>query len=272
MLAPDTIRHVDDLAGRALDTNAANLQLGNEVFPIVRATFVRNRETPDIYDANHVTSPQARTPAQIDELLDATDREFAHTTHRRFHVDFRTPPEFIARLLLDGGYERTDALISVLDGDLVGKASHWEIRPQTSDADWEKFWELMLVDWNEHHARIGRPVAEEVARRMWTAKKRKQPPVQYWLAHDGERAVGYLNSWEGVAGAGQVEDLFTLPEYRKQGVATALIHHCVAESRAKGAGPIVIASDPTDTPKNIYARMGFRPIAIESKYLKRLAE
>ena len=270
MLAPDTIRRVTDLAGRALDTNAANFQLGNEAFPLVRATFVRNRETPDIYDANHVTSPQARTPAQIDELLAAVDREFAHATHRRFDVDFRTPPEFIARLLLDGGYERTDALISCLDRDLIGEAPPWDIRPQTSDADWETFWDLMLVDWTAYMTRTGRPLQEDIGRQMWAARKRKQPPVQYWLAYDGERAVGYFNSWEGIDGVGQVEDLFTLPEYRKRGVATALIHHCVAQSRAGGAGPVVIASDPTDTPKNIYARMGFRPIAVESKYLKRL--
>ena len=259
-----------DLAGHALDTNAANFQLGNESFRLARATFVRNRETPDIYDANHVTAPEGRTLAEIEELLAATDREFAHTGHRRFDVDHRTPPEFLARLLLDGGYERTDALISVLEGELIGRAPPWDIRPQTSDSDWETFWQLMLVDWNEHHERIGRPVAEEVARRMWNAKKRKQPPVQYWLAYEGERVVGYLNSWEGVGGFGQVEDLFVLPEYRKRRVATALIHKCVAQCRAKGAGPVVIASDPTDTPKNIYARMGFRPVAVASKYLKRL--
>jgi GNAT superfamily N-acetyltransferase len=261
---------VTDLAGQAIHTNAANFQLGNEVFPLAGATFVRNREGPDIYDANHVTAPQARTSAEIDELLAATDREFAHANHRRFDVDHRTPPEFVARLLLDGGYERSDALISVLEGDLIGKAPDWDIRPQNSDADWETFWQLMLVDWKEHHDRIGRDVAEEVARRMWNAKKRKQPPVQYWLAYDGERAVGYFNSWEGVGGVGQVEDLFVDPTYRKRGAATALIHHCVAQCRANGAGPVVIAADPTDTPKNIYARMGFRPVAIQAKYLKRL--
>lgn len=128
----------------------------------------------------------------------------------------------------------------------------------------------MFMDWVDHHERIKRPVKEEVARRMWQAKRLKQPPVQYWLAYDGKRAVAYLNSWEGIGGVGQVEDLFTHPDYRKRGIATALIHHSVADCRAKGAGPIVIAADPTDTPKNIYARMGFRPVVWLSKYLKRL--
>jgi ribosomal protein S18 acetylase RimI-like enzyme len=261
---------VTDLAERALDTNAANLQLGNETFPLARAVFVRNRETPDIYDANQITAPQARTPTEIDELLAATDRKFAHANHRRFDVDHRTPPEFIARLLLDGGHERSDALISLLEGDLIGQATHWKIRPQTSDADWETFWQLMLVDWTAYMTRTGRLPQEDVGRRMWAARKRKQPPVQYWLASDGERAVGYLNSWEGVGGVGQVEDLFTLPEYRKRGVATALIHHCVARSARKVPAPS--SSLPTRRTRRRTSThvWGFRPVAIQSKYLKRL--
>lgn len=259
-----------DLAGRALDTNAANFQLGNEAFPLAHATFVRNRETPDIYDANHVTAIRARTPEEIDDLLAASDREFAHAGHRRFDVDYRTPPEFIARLLLDGGYERNDALVSVLEGELRADPPACDIRPLETDADWDAYWKIMRWDWKEYMERTKRPQQEDVARRMWTVKRRKQPPVQYWLAYDGERAMGYFNSWEGVDGVGQVEDLFVHPDYRKRGVATALIHHCVAQARAKGAGSVVIAADPTDTPKHIYARMGFRPVATPSKYLKRL--
>jgi GNAT superfamily N-acetyltransferase len=263
---------VTDLAARAIDTDGANFQLGNDVFTLARATFVRNRQTPDIYDANHVTRIQARTPEGIDELLTATDREFESAGHRRFDVDCRTPPEFVARLLLDGGYERSDSLISVLEGELRSEASERDIRPMVSEADWEAFWELMLMDWREHHERIKRPAKEEVARRMWQAKRFKQPPVQYWLAYDGKRAVAYLNSWQGIGGVGQVEDLFVHPDYRKHGIATSLLHHCVAQCRARGAGPIVIAADPTDTPKNIYVRLGFRPLAWLSKYLKRLDE
>jgi GNAT superfamily N-acetyltransferase len=263
---------VTDLAGRAIDTDGANFQLGNEVFTLARSTFVRQRETPDIYDANHVTRIQARSPEAIAELFAATDREFQSAGHRRFDVDYRTPPEFVARLLLDGGYERSDSLISVLEGEPRSQVTERDIRPIVSDPDWEAFWELTLMDWTEHHERIKRPVKEEVARRMWQAKRLKQPPVRYWLAYEGKRAVAYLNSWEGIGGVGQVEDLFVHTDYRKRGIATSLLHHCVAQCRAKGAGPIVIAADPTDTPKNIYARLGFRPVAWLSKYLKQLAE
>jgi GNAT superfamily N-acetyltransferase len=262
---------VTSLVAAAVDVNAAQMALGNETFQLAGATFVRNTDTPSIFDANHVTNITASTPAEIEALLGAAEREFVHTKHRRFGCDYRTPPEFIARLALDGGYEHNQALVMLLEGDLIGDPPTCDIRPLTTEADWETYWDLMILDWNEAHARRPLKPGEDVAREMWRAKKRKRPPVQNWFACDGERAVAYLNSWEGVDGVGQVEDLFCHPDYRKRGFATALLHHCVRESRAKGAGPVVIVADPTDTPKNIYARMGWRPVAATSAYHKNLA-
>jgi len=258
-----------NLTALAIDTDRANFQLGNEVSHVALATFVRNLTTPNIYDSNHATDVRARTPRQIDELLAEHERQFQHCNHRRFDVDFRTPPEFVARLALEGGFAREDGLLLLLEGELLGPPPMpCDIRPVASPADWDAFWELMWQDWSEHHARMGRPPKEDVARQMWRSKQAKQPPVQYWMAYEGERPVGYFNSWQGVNGVGQVEDLFVDPAYRKRGYARALIHHTVAKSHKNGAGPIVIAADPTDTPKHIYAGMGWRPVAILSKMQK----
>ena len=50
-------------------------------------------------------------------------------------------------------------------------------------------------------------------------------------------------------------------------LATTLLHHGVADCRAHGAGPVAIVSDPKDTPKHMYAAMGWRPVAIKRAYL-----
>ena len=34
----------------------------------------------------------------------------------------------------------------------------------------------------------------------------------------------------------------------------------------------VIAADPADTPKHLYSRIGFRPVAIATHHLKKLGE
>ena len=94
---------------------------------------------------------------------------------------------------------------------------------------------------------------------MLAAHEAKQPPVQYWLAYVDGRPRAYFNSWAGIDGVGQVEDLFTHPDFRHRGLATALIHHCVADARSKGAGPVVIVADPTDTPRTDVRRDGLPP-------------
>jgi predicted GNAT family acetyltransferase len=71
---------------------------------------------------------------------------------------------------------------------------------------------------------------------------------------------------------GQVEDLFTHPDFRHRGLATALIHHCVADARQQGAGPVMLVADAHDTPKDMYAAMGFRPVAAKREYWKDAAK
>ena len=257
------------LASRALDVDAANLALGHETFEACGATFVRNRAYPLIYDANHVAQISASTPEEIDSLLARIDQEYDHAAHREFGVDFRTPPAFVARLLLDG-YERRDSLVMVLEGDLHARPSDIEIRPVQTEDDWREYAALKKLDWLEHEGRIKKAPEPAVGEALYAVARLKQPPVQYWFACLKGRPLAYFNSWRGIDDVGQVEDLFTHPRFRHRGLATALIHHCVSECRRNGVGPVVIVADPADTPKQMYAAMGFRPVAAYSHYLKRL--
>jgi GNAT superfamily N-acetyltransferase len=94
--------------------------------------------------------------------------------------------------------------------------------------------------------------------------------VNYWLAYvDGEPRA-YCASWAGIDGMGQVDDLFTHPSFRHRGLAMALIHHCIADCRVQGAKSVVIVADPGDTPKEMYAAMGFRPVTIVSHYRRKV--
>ena len=99
-------------------------------------------------------------------------------------------------------------------------------------------------------------------------KRAKSPPVRCWLAYVDGDPVAYCSSWSGVGGIGLVEDVLTHPDFRHQGLATALIHHCVADCREQGAGPVVIWADAAETPKQMYAAMGFSPVAVNRRYWK----
>ncbi len=261
-----------DPARSALAVNEAYRALGNEVFEVEGATFVRNREIPDIWDANHIAHITAATPEEIDRLLARAEREFAGFPHRQCCVDSTTPPAVEARLALEG-YKCSDLLVMMMEGEPQGQPKPHEVREVTDDADWEAYAALHNVDWRDYRERMpGAPggLNEETARQMMLSRRTKSPPVRHWLAYLDSEPRAYCSSWVGMDGVGQVEDLFTHPDFRHRGLARALIHHGVAEARRDGAGPVVIVADPADTPKRMYATLGFRPVAVKRDYLKRL--
>jgi ribosomal protein S18 acetylase RimI-like enzyme len=249
--------------------NRAMLALGHEVFDADGATFVRDRDLPDIWEANRVVAVTAASDPEVDRLLERVEREYAGFGHRRFDLDFTTPPALEARLALEG-YHVRDLVVMVLAGAGRPVAAPADIRPCTGVEAWAAFEALVLENWRESARRHGLAAADEVGRQLARSHRRRSPPARYWLAWRDGRPCGYLSSWEGVDGVGQVEDLFVHAQARGHGIADALVGHGVADCRAAGAGPVTIVAEAADTPKGAYARMGFRPVALVREWLRRV--
>jgi GNAT superfamily N-acetyltransferase len=247
---------------------ARYLELGNETFQAHGATFVRNRSTPSRRDANHVGLIRCSGSDEIEALLRRTDLEFADYDYRRFGTDPFTPPQVNACLSLDGGYATSDALHLVLEGELQAQPRDADIREVLTEEDWQSYGHLQRLDEIEDDEKHGRtPDLSGLPDRLAYVRA-KTPAVRSWLAYVDGQPCAFFSSWPGENGAGQVEDLFTHPDYRHRGLATALIAHCVADARARGAGPVIISAEIEDTPKYMYASMGFRPLFLTGSYLR----
>lgn len=70
-------------------------------------------------------------------------------------------------------------------------------------------------------------------------------------------AVGKLRSDGRIA---QVEDVYTVPSARGRGFARAVVTRAVGLARDAGHDLIFIPADDNDWPKELYARIGFRPL------------
>lgn len=70
----------------------------------------------------------------------------------------------------------------------------------------------------------------------------------------------------GADGAALVEDVFVTPGARGHGIATEMLRFAVGRARRQGAGWVQIGAEVDDTPKHLYARFGFRPIAVTRSY------
>ena len=257
-----------DRVDRAIDEFP--LYSSSERFEAEGAVFVRDRSIPDKYYANRVEQVTASTPDEIARLSERVEVEFEGFRHRYFYVDRDTPVEFEAWLLMEG-YQRSDSLVMVLTDELLGTPKPYEIRLVETDADWQTLYDLVVLadrEFDPSTPQTGNERPSDARDQRIDAMQAVSPPVRYWMAYteDGPRA--FFSSWTSSDGIGVLDDLYTHPDYRRRGLATALVHHCVAEVRSRGAGPVALETDPADTPKHMYAAMGFRPLSLSHEYLK----
>ena len=243
---------------------------GGERFESQGAVFVRNRSIPDKYYANHVEQVTASSPEEIARLSERVEVEFEGYRHRCFYVDRDTPTEFEAWLVMEG-YQRTDSLVMALTEELRGTPKSHKIVLVETDAHWQALYELIVLADREFESSTpdtGNGRAADVRAQRIATMQSVSPPIRYWMAYteDGPRA--FFSSWTSSDGIGVLDYLFTHPDYRHRGLATALVHHCVADSRERGTGPVALEADPAGTPKHMYAVMGFRPLSVSHEYLK----
>jgi GNAT superfamily N-acetyltransferase len=100
----------------------------------------------------------------------------------------------------------------------------------------------------------------EYARREWEAR-----PSRAFVAGDAQ-AMTKIWSDERTA---QIEDVYTAPEARGQGYARALVTRAIHEARSDEHALIFINADADDTPKELYARLGFDPLAHMTRVVRR---
>ncbi|MGH0038405.1 MAG: GNAT family N-acetyltransferase [Myxococcota bacterium] len=245
------------------------LALGNRVENAVQARWVSWPDTPSIHDANHGQRVGARAPDAIDAVLrEHARRQADHgCRHRCFQCDHRTPPEFEARLLLEG-YTLSCELQLVLEGPLRADPPRIELRRVESEKDWSVVGALAREEHLDQARRLGTEVYDEsVTRGLVEGRRRRAGEERTFLARVDGTDCACFSSWPGRQGVGKVENLFTLPAFRHRGIATALIAHAVDDARARGAPAVNIGADPRETPMHMYAALGFRPIAVRRSYL-----
>ena len=64
----------------------------------------------------------------------------------------------------------------------------------------------------------------------------------------------------------QIEDVATHAEHRGKGLARAVVLRCLAEARRAGAELVWLVADDKDWPKELYARLGFDPLGVETMF------
>lgn len=242
--------------------------LGHETVQDSLCCVVRDPTHPDVWDANHVSSIRARTTAEIDQVLQRAEEAFQHCHHRLFVIDPLTPPAFVARLALDDYQELTPTIQLVLEGSLRANPRDIILRPVVTEADWQCLHTLVRHDHTEGGRTPGVTIPEEVTQGIVASYRKKWPGYRFFLAREDGIDCAYGAGVLCANRIGMVEDLFTLPDFRKHGIATAIIARAVSHVRNQGAEQILIGALATEPPKRLYAALGFAPICVTQEYIK----
>jgi len=219
-------------------------------------------------DANHVANSSASTPAEIDNLLRRAAHEFEGFPYRRFEVTSMTPPSFEVQLALEG-YSCLEFLVFLLEKQLSGAApASPDIRLVDNDTDRQALFRLSLSDVLEQG---GDQKDSKFSHQHVQGGLEKSGQLRYWLASVDSIPVAHYFSWASIGGVGMVEDLFTRSDHRHLGIATALLHHCVSDCRARGSEAIALQAESLTTAKHMCVAMGFPPFAVVRSYWKSVA-
>jgi ribosomal protein S18 acetylase RimI-like enzyme len=93
-------------------------------------------------------------------------------------------------------------------------------------------------------------------------------PMRAFAARGDRAEIGSFCTLFQRDGVGEVDDVTTLDQYRRRGLASAVVSSAVSASLADGDGLTFLVADESDWPKDWYARLGFEPIGRRYELLR----
>jgi GNAT superfamily N-acetyltransferase len=234
--------------------NAVHAAICDVLEPWAHGTVVRATRYPNYFDLNQVRVEE--DPAMsVEELGAFADEALAGLGHRRVDFDLIEAAEplraafqargWMARRLLWMRHEippppGPDLAVEEVPYDAVDDlrvAWHREDFPNQDPAS--------------YHAQ-----AREVARRLGT---------EVLAVTEGGAPVAFAEL-ERVGAAVEITHVYVHPEYRGAGRGTAMTRAAI--KAARDARDLWIVADDEDRPKELYARLGFRPAWVTMEFLR----
>lgn len=134
-----------------------------------------------------------------------------------------------------------------------------QIRP-TTEQDWQALKTIRLASLLDAPLAFGMSYDETVqfSDALWRERASPMSQPNFWLAWDGEVAVGIVGGVE-TQGEYQLISLWVAPTARGVGVAEQLVQAVVDKARAIRHHEVVLSVAPENLPASkLYKRLGFR--------------
>jgi len=229
------------------------------------ATIVATPTHADTWDANFAVADPEAAPA---ELIAAITQHFPAPAWQVVAVDALTSEAVVAALAL-ADFEPAVRVIEMLAKGAVASAHPLPAittRSVASAEDRAAFDRLVAVDHGEGR-RTG-STDPAVSAGLAAAMRARMPWCDYRIITIDNADAGYGLSVACPNGLGLIEELFTLPDWRGRGIMSAFIVEAVWRLRDQGCDGVFLDAHADDAPKRLYARLGFSPAALATKWVR----
>jgi GNAT superfamily N-acetyltransferase len=242
--------------------------LGGERLDVGDAVLVRHQEALTNPLGTFATALRSTTSRAVAATLARCD-DLVDGGCRRVLIDPDTPAAVEAHLAAED-WRLEPQLQLVLPATAGPGSTNLNPRPVRDDADWQRLTELFRLDHLEEDAKAGRrprPATETLA--AVALRRALTPQAEYFTVERTGIPLAFFGVWVDDR-IGLIEDVFVRSDARLQGLASDMLRFAVGHVRAAGAGPVTIAAEVRDTPKHLYARLGFQPVAVTRSWLRDL--
>jgi ribosomal protein S18 acetylase RimI-like enzyme len=226
--------------------HATHAAVCDVVEPWAHGTVVRATRHPSYFDYNLVRVED--DPAMsVDELAAFADHALAGLAHRRFDFDDVEVAEALRPGFRALGY-RTLRLVWMRHEAPAPPG------PQVAvdEVPYDAVHELRVAWYGEDSADHEAGAYHEQARAVAMSRGARVLAV-----HEGERPIAFAQL-EHAGDAAEITQVYVHPDYRGGGRGTAMTRAAI--DAAADVRDLWIAADDEDRPKELYARLGFRPV------------
>ena len=236
----------DDVEARARAwRHGAHATVCDVIEPWAHGTVVRATRHPSYYDYNLVRVEED-PGMSLEELVAFADEALAGLAHRRFDFDVVAVADALRPGFSALGWKSL-RLVWMRHESPPAPGPDIAVREVPYDAVWE-----LRVAW------YGEDFPDEtgVSYHQHAREVAMSRGVRVLAVHDGGRPIAFAQL-ERAGDAAEISQVFVHPDHRGGGRGTALTRAAI--EAAGDVRDLWIAADDEDRPKELYARLGFRP-------------
>jgi len=244
---------------RAFDTGVF-VRAAEKVVEVEGATLLSHPTLPGV---PHLNTLVVRVDLGADAVEALAGRLQAGLPRRRLLVEDAHAGARLAAELVGRGWRSEPLLLLGRDGSLappLARAVAEEV-PYGQVRGLRDEW-LRSEPWAAGDTLIAD--AHEADRRLFAAT-----PTRAFATFEHGRPLAYALLLDG-GRDGMLEDVYTTPQARGRGLATAVIAAVLHAARAERHEAVFVPTDADGGARRLYERLGFQPLALQHRFIKEL--